>query len=90
MRYFTLTLKFVSYILARIVGRKDLLTPKTTGKAQVLPLKARHNRTLPNVKQIIRNHWPILKTLEKTFSVEPIIAFRKRKSLKQLIGEKTI
>ena len=52
-----------------------------------------YNRALPNIKQIIQNHWSILKTnkaLEKTFSVEPIIAFLKIKSLKQLIGGSTI
>ena len=70
-----------------------MLTPKTTQKAQVLPLTVTYNRTLPNIKQIIQNHWSILKTnkaLEKTFSVDPIIAFRKIKSLKQLIGGSTI
>ena len=72
---------------------KDLLTPKTTKKAQVLPLTVTYNRRLPNIKQIIQNHWSILKTnkaLVKTFPVEPIIAFCKNKSLKQLIGGNTI
>ena len=52
-----------------------------------------YNGTLPDIKQLIQNHGSILKTnkaLEKTFSVEPIIAFRKNKSLKQLIGGSTI
>ena len=55
----------------------------------MLPLTVTYNRILTNTKQTIWNHWSILKTnkaLEKTFSVEPIIAFRKSKSLKQLIG----
>ena len=76
----------------KLLDRKDLLTPKTTQKAQVLPLTVTYNRILPNIKQIIQNHWSISKTnkaLEKTFSVEPIIAFRKNKSLK-LTGESTI
>ena len=67
------------------IERKNLLTPKTTQKAQALPLTGTYNSTLPNINQIIRNQWSILKTnkaLEKTFSVEPIIAFRKNKSLK--------
>ena len=65
-------------IKIKLLDRKDRLTSKTTQKAQVLPLTVTHNRTLPNVKQIIQNHWSILKTnkaLEKTFSVEPIITF---------------
>ena len=59
----------------------------------MLPLTVTYNHTLPNIKKIIRNHWPILKSnkaLEKAFSVETAIAFRKNKSLKQLIGGSTI
>ena len=77
----------------KLLDSKDSLTPKTTQKAQVLPLTVTYNRTLLNIKQIIQNHWSILKTnkaLEKTFSVEPIIAFRKNKGLKQLIEGSTI
>ena len=73
----------------KLLDRIDLLTPRTTQNVQVLPLTLTYNRTLPNIKQIIRNHWSILNTnkaLEKTFSVEPIIAFCKNISLKQLIG----
>ena len=47
-----------------------------------------YNRTLPNIKQIKQNHWSILKSnksLEKTFSTEPITVFRKKKP-KKLIG----
>ena len=77
----------------KLLDRKGLLTPKTTRKAQVLPLTVTYNGTVPNIKQIIENHWSILKTnkaLEKTFSVEPIIAIGKNKSLKKLIGGSTI
>ena len=45
-----------------------------------------------NIKQTIWNHRSILKT-SKAFSVEPVIAFRKKKkkkNLEQLIGGKTI
>ena len=77
----------------KLLDRKNLLTTKTTQKAQVLPLTVTYNRRLPNIKQTIQNHWPISKTnkvLEKNVSVEPIIAFRKNKSLKQLIEGSTI
>ena len=60
---------------------------------QVLPLTVTYNGTLLNIKQIIQSHWSILQTnkaLEKTFSTEPIMAFRKNKSLKQVIGGNTI
>ena len=38
----------------KLLDRKDLLTPKTTQKAQVLPLTVIYNRTLPIIKQIIQ------------------------------------
>ena len=75
----------------RLLDRKDLLTPKTTQKAQVLPLTVTYNCTLSNIKQLIQNHQSILKTnkaLEKTFSAEQIITFRENKSLKHFIANK--
>ena len=69
-----------------------MLTPKTTQKTQVLPLTGTYDRTLPNIKQITRNQWFIMKTnkaLEKTFSIETIITFRENKSLKQVIEGNT-
>ena len=77
----------------KVLDRKDSLTPKTTQKVQVRPLTVTYNRTLPNIKQIIQNHWSVLKTnkaSEKTCLVEPIFAFDKIKSLKQVIGGSTI
>ena len=61
----------------KLLDRKEFLTPEATQKSQVLPLKMTYNCTLPNIKQIIQNHWAILKTnkvLLKKFSFEPIIA----------------
>ena len=49
--------------------------------------------TLPNLKDIIIKHWHILQTdqsCKETFSVLPIIAFRKGTSLKQIIDTNTI
>ena len=57
---------------------KEFLIPETTQKTQVLPVTVTYDHTLPNIKQIIQNHWSILKTnktLERTFSIGPIIAF---------------
>ena len=53
----------------KLLDKKDLLTPKTTQKVQVLPLIVTYNCKLPNIKQIIQNRWSILtnKALEKTF-----------------------
>ena len=71
----------------KLLDRKNFLTPKTTQKARLLPMTVTYHRILPNIKQVIRNHWSILKTnkaYEKTCSVEQIIVFRKNKSFKQL------
>ena len=65
-----------------LLDRKDLLIPKTTQKSQISTLTVTCTSTLPNVKQTVQNHWTISKTyesLEKTFSIEPIIPFRKKK-----------
>ena len=86
-------LRRLNFQKIKVLDRKDCLIPKTTQKGQVFPLTVTYNRTLSNVKQIIQNYWSILKTnkaLEKFFSVEPIIAFRKNKGLKQLIEGSTI
>ena len=59
----------------------------------MLPPTVTYHCTLPNITEIIQNHWSILKTnktLEKTFLIEPFIAFCKNKSLKQvIIGNKS-
>lgn len=71
----------------------NLLTPKTIQKAQVLPLIVTYSRTLPNIKEIIWNHWSIWKSnksLEKTFSIELVIAFHKNKTLKEVNEGNTI
>ena len=77
----------------KLLDRKELLTPKVTQTGQVLQLTVTYNHTLPNVKQVIQNHWSILNTnkaLERAFSIQPIIAFCKNKRLKQLIEGNTI
>ena len=54
----------------------------------MLPPTVTYHCTLPNITEIIQNHWSILqtnKTLEKTFLIEPFIAICKNKSLKQVI-----
>ena len=37
----------------KLLDRKDSLTPKTTQKAQVLPMTVTYDRTLPNIKKVI-------------------------------------
>ena len=57
-------------------------------KASYLPLSVTYNRTLPNIKNILQQHWHLLKidpTLEETFQQAPILAFRKNRNLKDII-----
>ena len=64
----------------KLLVRNELLMPKKIQKAKVLPLTVTYNCIIPNIKQIIQTRWSILKinkALEKTFSIEPIIPFRK-------------
>ena len=65
--------------------------PKRKG---TIPFSLTYNPVLPNIKEIINKHWHIL-SIDSTFkeifyNLQPIIAFRKNTSLKQLIGTNTI
>ena len=65
--------------------------PKRTGK---IPFSLTYNPVLPNIKEIINEHWHIL-TIDSNFkeifnNLQPMIVFRKSTSLKQLIGTNTI
>ena len=46
-------------------------------------------RTLPNIKETIDKHWHLLQinpTLRNTFQERPIIAHKKNRNLKEIIG----
>ena len=45
----------------KLTDIKELVTPKTTQRAQVT-LTVTYNCILPNIKQVIQNHWSVLKT----------------------------
>ena len=52
-----------------------------------------YNHQLPNIKAAINKHWDILKIkppLETIFTEKAIIAFRRNKNLKDILGQKTI
>ena len=66
--------------------KKKLLKPKATREAQTLPLVMSYSCAHPNNLKQIRSN----KALDKTFSIEPMIPFRKNKSLKQVIRGNTI
>ena len=72
------------------IDRKEFLIAKTMQKAHVFPLAVAYKTN--NIKQYKTNNSKLKanKALEKTFSIEPIIAFCKNKSRKQLTGGNTM
>ena len=54
-----------------------------------LPLTVTYNRTLPDLKAIIDKNWHILQIepkLKETFAEPSILAFKRNKNLKDIIG----
>ena len=75
---------------ASTVARTDLLTVKEKEKDDNLPFTTIFNKTLPNIKYTIDKHWHLLQTNPKiapTFKEKPIVAFKRNKNLKDLIGQ---
>ena len=72
------------------LNRNVLLAEQNKSKnASRLPLSVTYNRTLPNMKNILQQHWHLLKidsTLEETFQQTLILAFRRNRKLKEIIG----
>ena len=70
--------------------RKSLLEKKSTLSNQTrIPLVITYNTTLPNIKEIIYKHWNLLQintVLRPLFEEKPIIAYRRNKNLRDLIG----
>ena len=78
---------------ARVQERTLLLNENPQEVKQSIPISAAYNRTLPKIKSIVNKHWHVLQVnseLKERFQSSPIIAFRKNKNLKQIIGSNTI
>ena len=76
------------------LDRSLLLKHCKPKRKDAIPFSLTYNPVLPNIKEIINKHWHIL-SIDSTFkeilnNLQPMIAFRKNKSLKQLIGTNTI
>ena len=77
-----------------------IITPRSTTLKKVskerstrIPLVTTFNSTLPQIGKILRERWDILNVkpkLKKLFSEPPIIAFRRCKNLREIIGCNTI
>ena len=73
--------------------RRGLLNKEKTETGNHLTLLVTYNNTLPNIKIILEKHWHILNVnpeLKKLFENKSLLAFRKNKNLRQLIGGNTI
>ena len=71
------------------IDRKDLLAYKENKEDHTLKFTTKYNRNLPNIRNIINENWSILATndkLAKIFEDKPILAFKRNKNLKDLIG----
>ena len=69
-------------------SRKEALKTKTKTSNRVLPLVTTYNPALPNLKKILMKHWHLISDnpkLAQIFSNNPIVAYRKDKSLKDFL-----
>ena len=73
--------------------REELLRYKDRTPKAKIPCILTYNTQLPNIKEAINKHWNILKInprLENIFNEKPIMAFRRNRNLRDIIGQKTI
>ena len=73
--------------------RSTMLNKTNAVRKNVITLSVTYSPTLPNIREIINNHWHILNinnTFGNVLKVTPVIAFRKNTSLRQIIGASTI
>ena len=71
------------------MDRKKLLEEKAKKQSNRIPLVLTYNRTLPNVKRAISNNWNlphINQEFKDVFQEPPILAFRRNRSLYDLLG----
>ena len=69
------------------VKPRNLSGTKKTSKR--IPFVVTYNRTLPPISKILRKHWNILqldKNLQNLFEEPPVIAYRRCRNLRDLIG----
>ena len=76
------------------LNRSLLFKDYKSKRKDSIPFSVTYNSVLPNIKQIINNHWHILNidsSIKEIFnSSQLMIVFRKNTSLKQFIGTNTI
>ena len=76
---------------ANLQEREQLLKEKKKETATSISLSLKYNRTLPKIKEIVMKHWHLLHispNLTEIFQSPPILAFRRNKNLRDIIGTK--
>ena len=69
-------------------SRKAALETKPKTSKTILPFVTTFNPASPNLKKILMKHWHLIDSnanLTQIFSSAPIVAYRKDKSLKDLL-----
>ena len=72
------------------VPREALLTDRTEKDEQRTPFTTIFNRHLPPIRKIINKHWDLLqahKELAPVFRNRPVVAYKRNKNLRDLIGQ---
>ena len=73
--------------------RENLLTYKTKLQTNRVPFITTFNKSLPKIKAAIEDNWNLLQinpNLSEIFKEKPILAYRRNRNLKDLIGQTTI
>ena len=72
---------------ARQQKREDLLSYRPKSESNVLPFVLTYHPDLPKVRDIVNKHWPIesSSTLSEIFTERPTVAYRRPKSLRDLL-----
>ena len=68
------------------IPRNELLNKIKTSNTERLPLTVAYNRTLPDLKTIIDKNWHIEPKFKEVFAEPPILAFKRSKNLRDIIG----
>ena len=75
---------------ARTVPRETLLIDKPKNPSSRTPFTTTFHKPLPPIQKVINKHWHLLHThpkLATTFTESPVLAYRKNKNLRQILGQ---
>ena len=71
------------------IERKELFTSKDKNNKNKIPISITYIRTLANISKIVNRNWNILQINSEfhgVFHITPMIAFKRSKNLRKIIG----